>query len=290
MTSPLEARYVSQYAPEVLGLEIHVAGVLADPQGSLVTATMVSDETTTTILTRSATRVDTGLYEITLTSAESSLPGPYTITWAYTIAGQAQTYKTAILVGVADPAYDSLVDNMQAVVDNVWMRFADMFDSAYGGPHLQAYFQSHFGRGRIAQLLRVGVGMLNTMAQPFQTYTIDGDGGASFPVTKWGPLLEQATYVEVVKHLRRSYVEQPLFQGSNASVTRLDRRDYMDRWGMILEDEQATLKRQLDIFKIASMGLGKPQVLVSGGVYGRYGPTRYAGMAARPRYWSQFYS
>lgn len=290
MSSLLEARYITQYETEVLGLEIHIAGVLADPTGSLVSATMTRDETATTIFTRNATRVDTGLYEITLSPAESSVPGPYSVLWQYTVSGQPQVYKSSIVVGAADPAYDFLVDNMQAVVDNVWMRFADAFDSAYGGPHLQAYFQSHFGRGRIAQLMRVAVGLLNTTAQPFQTYTIDGDGGATFPVMQWGPLLEQATYVEVLKHLVRSYVEQPLFQGSNASVTRLDRRDYMDRWKMVLDEERDTLKSQLSIFKLSNMGLGKPQVLVSGGVYGRWGPTRYAGMAARPRYWARFYS
>lgn len=289
MTTPLESKYVSQYSAEVLGLVIHVSGVPADPEGSAVLVTM-TDESGGTIFSRNATRADAGTYEVTLTSMESSNTGTYDITWQYTVSSTAHTYVTSIVVGAAAPAYDSLAESMQAVVDNVWMRFADLFDSAQGGPHLQAYFQSHFGRGRIAQLMRVAVGLLNTTAQPYQTYTIDGDGGASFPVMQWGPLLEQATYVEVLKHLRRSYVEQPVFQGSNASVTRLDRRDYMDRWGMILEDEQAVLKSQLAVFKVANMGLGKPQVLVSGGVYGRFGPTRYAGMAARPRYWARFYS
>jgi hypothetical protein len=149
--------------------------------------------------------------------------------------------------------------------------------------------QSNFGRNRLAQLLRIAVGRLNTAAQPYQTYTIDGDGGASFPVQQWGSLLESALYVECLRHLMRSYVEQPEVQ-SGSGVSRLDRRDYMDRWGTVLQDEQQMLKSQLDTFKIAHMGLGTARVLVSGGAYGRWGPTRLPlSEAARPRWLTRFY-
>lgn len=287
MTSPLERRYISQYAPEVLGLQIHVQGQLADPDGQSVTVTMTNDVDGGTILSRQATRADVGTYEITLSSNESGVPGTYTVTWRYVIAGISESYATGIIVGAADPAYDSLAEPMKMVVDGVWMRFEDLFDSPNGGPNLQTYVQTRFGRGRIAQLLRVAVGRLNTAAQPFQTYTLDNNGGATFPVDRWGPLLEQALYVEALKHLRRSYAEQPQLAGGN--VTRLDRTNYSSLWGEILADEQEQLKQQLDVFKIASMGLGRPQVLVSGGVFGRYGPTRYGSMAARPRFWSRAY-
>ena len=54
--------------------------------------------------------------------------------------------------------------------------------------------------------------------------------------------------------------------------------------------EEDDLKKMLDVFKIAHMGLGRPHVLVSGGVYGNYGPTRIASgsWASRPRYWARF--
>jgi hypothetical protein len=178
---------------------------------------------------------------------------------------------------------------MKSVIDLTWSRFADLFDSPQGGPNLQTYFQTHYTRGRMADLLRIAVGTLNTVAQPFQTYTVDGVGAALFPIARWGPLLEKSLYIEALKHLIRSYVEQPNFVGSG-NVSRLDRRDYMDRWRSVLDMESATFQSQLEHFKIANMGLGRPAVLVAGGVYGKYGPTRLAGsVAARPRMWTRWY-
>lgn len=288
MTGPLDPQYISQYTPAVLGLAIHVSGQPGDPDSHAVVAQMVNSDTGAVILSRAATRMDVGKYEITLTSDESSVPGPYMLTWHYAINSVPDAYAIALLIGTADPAYDVLNDSMKFIVDQVWIRFADLFDSPNGGPHLQTYFQQHFGRGRIAQLMGQALRALNTRMQPAQNFTIDGIGGALFPSQDWGPVLEQATYVEVIKHLRRSYVEQPMLQGGE--VTRHDRRDYMDRWSMILSDEQEQLKQQMETMKIRFMGLGRPAVLVSGGAYGRFGPTRFVGsIAARPRYFARFY-
>lgn len=280
-----ERQYVSQFAPDVLGLTIMVAGVPADADGP-VEATLINENTHVTVLDRDATRAGVGDYRITLSSQESSQPGDYRVRWEYGLDGIPQIYDTYLTIGAASPTYDQLAPDMKEIVDQVWIRFADLFDAPQGGPHLQTYFENNFGRGRLAQLLRVAVGRLNTVAQPHQTYSIDGD--KVFPTLTWGPLLEQALYVEVIKHLRRSYVEQPALTGGDAA--RLDRRDYLQRWGEILDDEEEDLKGRLGTFKIANMGLGRPSVMVSGGVYGRYAPTRYAGSAAaRGRFWSRMY-
>lgn len=278
-----DRQYVSQYATDVLGFMVHRAGVLTDPDASEVDVRMINEQTETTILDRSADRTDVGTYEIELTSEESAQPGNYRLLWEYALNQRAQTYVAQIKIGPSSPAYDNLPIALKQLVDQVYNRFEDLFDSPTGGPNLLTYFETRFNRGRIAQMMALGLGRLNTISQPHMSYALD-----TFPMDQWGALLERATAVEVIKHLRRSYVEQPAFEGGQ--VTRLDRRDYLQRWGEILEDEEEDLKGQLESFKIANMGFGKPSVLVSGGVYGRWAPTRYAGSAAaRGRFFSRWY-
>lgn len=283
-----DRQYISQYAIETFGLSIRSSGVAADADGDvLITLTAEIDHVdvfTDVVCDHPAL----GDYETTLSSADTQTPGYYTVTFTYDLSAVPQTYVAYIQVGEAAPAYDPLQPDMKLIVESVNMRFQDLFDSQDGGANLETYYQAHFNRNRIAQLLVIAMGRLNTMAQPYQTYTLE-DGGLAFPTAQWGSMLETALYIETLRHLIRSYVEQPLFSGAN--ITRLDRRDYLQRWQSVMDDEERMFKAQLDTFKIAHMGFGRPRVLVSGGVYGRYGPTRVAGsVAARPRYWTRFYA
>lgn len=289
-----ESIWVSQYNPIQVdfGLGVHVAGELADADGP-VTVTMATlvegEDNPTEVFSRAADHIDTGLYSVTLSSAEAAETGFYRITWSYEVGGQPQSYVHALEVVPASSALESLPEDFHAILDAVWMRFSDLFDSPYGGPHLQVYYQTRFNRGRVAELMGSALRKLNVIAQPHMTYTIDGNGGKKFPVLKWGGVLEQATFIECVKHLIRSYVEQPETPGVN--VARLDRRDYMNRWRTILGDEEDDYEDMIDVFKIAHMGLSSPRVMVSGGVYGTFGPTRLShSAAARPRYFYRFYA
>lgn len=284
-----ERQYVSRYSNEQIGLEVRKSGARADADGNAVTVRMEALDGSSSVFERAAERVDLGLYETNISSVESAAPGFYRMVWTYSLDGIPQTFEGIVEVGESSPAYDALDTGMKGVVEAVWLRLADLFDSPNGGPHLQVYFQTRFNRNRMAQLLRTALGTLNTVAQPHMTYTLAGPPeGNQFPYAQWGALLEQALWIEVLKHLRRSYVEQPVAEAVN--VARMDRRDYMARWGEILADEVETFKGQLDGFKIAHMGLSRPHVLVSGGVYGSYGPSRLPhAAAARPRYWLRGY-
>lgn len=288
-----ERRYFGRNTVQVVGLSlIGSDGVTPIDADGSVTFTYYLDNpdgTITQIFQRTATHAGLGMYEVTFQASDTAAVGNYHGVWSYDLQTVPETYTIYTVVGESNPAYDQLTDPFKDVVDNVWIRFADLFDSPAGGPHLQTYYQAHWSRGRMAQLMGMGLRRLNVVAQPYATYTIDGVGGAVFPIAQWGGLLELATYVEALKHLWRSYTEQPQFIGGN--VTRLDRRDYWDRWQALLDDAEKDLKSAQDTFKLAQMMMGVPQVLVSGGVYGRYGPTRIAGsVAARPRYWTRFYS
>ena len=281
-----DRRYVSQYAVETLGLQVRRAGVAADADGPVMVAFQSVDAHPGVVFTREATHPEAGVYEVTLSSVETSSPGLYTLTWTYALDGVDQIFVGYVEVGESSPTYDGLDLGFKGIVESAWIRFADLFDSPDGGPHLQVYFQSRFGRERMAQLLGIALGRLNTVAQPRTTYTLDPQA-KPFPYAQWGPLLEQALYIECLKHLIRSYVEQPETLG--VVVARLDRRDYMSRWETVLRMEERDFTAQMEHFKIAHMGLGRPRVLVSGGVYGSYGPTRLPGSPAQPRYWARFY-
>lgn len=283
-----DRRYVSQYAIDAVGIKLVRNQVPVDADGA-VTVAMFAENTGAQVFTREAVRDDVGEYSNPFNSSETSVPGMYTLMWTYALDGSPEYLESGVEVGPASPSYDALPETFRDLVESVWIRIADLIDSPGGGPNALTYYQSKFGRGRIAELMRIALGRMNTMAQPFQTYTLDGVGGSVFPVAQWGPLLENLTWIETLKHLIRIYTEQPTFVGSG-DVSRLDRRDYVQRWRDVLMEEEEAAKAQLQVFKISSMGLGRPAILISGGVYGRYGPTRMAGsVAARPRYWTRFY-
>lgn len=290
-----ERRYFGRNTVQTIGLSLigpdGTSPIDADGDVTLSYYFMgTPDGVGTQVFSRTAEHPSPGLYEVALSAADTDQIGNYHGIWSYEMDGQPQTYTIYTVVGESNPAYDRLPEQFQEVVDNVWIRFADLFDSPSGGPHLQTYYQAHWSRGRMAQLMGMGLRRLNVVSQPHQTFTIDGQGGAVFPVAQWGGLLELATYIEALRHLRRSYLEQPDAQLSGG-VSRLDRTSYFDKWGQLLQDAEAEFKGAQDTYKLAFMFLGTPQVLVSGGVYGRYGPTRIAGsVAARPRYYTRFYS
>jgi hypothetical protein len=268
----LERHFLSRFASETVGFVLHRDGVPGDADGDVVTSQLISDADASVVFTRPATKLSTGQYGTLLTGEDTQTEGLFTLGFAYTVDAVPDQYAIYLEVGPPAPAYDALSPGYRAVVEAVWVRFADLFDSPLGGPHLLTYAQSHFGRGRMAQLLRVAIGRLNTLSQPRTTYSLDLD----FPFAAWGALLEQALYVEVLKHLMRSYVEQPDVALA-ASVSRLDRQGYMARWQSMVEMESRDLDRQLDTFRMENLGLGAVRVLVSGGAYGRYGPVFLGG-------------
>jgi hypothetical protein len=287
-----ERQYVSQFGMPPLTFTVYIGGRLADPDGEAVTGRLLmqnEDGSEALVNTYAAVREEPGVYVITPSSADTQTPGYAELDWEYSISGQEQQYASYLEVGPANPAYDSLPPEMQDFLnDQVWVRFSDLFDSPGGGPNLQAYFQAHWSRGRMVQMMGIALQKINASAQPWSNYTLDGHYGVMYPIHFWGGLLASYTYVECVKQLIRGYTEQPAFSGP--PVARMDRRDYTDRWRAALGDEMAELKGLLDVFKIRHIMNGSPRVLVSGGAYGTYAPTRIAGsVAARPRMWARWY-
>jgi hypothetical protein len=102
------------------------------------------------------------------------------------------------------------------------MKLEDLFDSELGGPHLRDRTLANFDKPKMANLLPDALYSIGATFSPAVIYT-----EASFPFTEHSSLAAQSLLVESIRHLMRSYVEQPLPVGSN--VTYFDRRDYLQR-------------------------------------------------------------
>lgn len=280
-----ESIWVPRWTQDRIGIMVYRQGAPYDPDGNAVSVTSVR-VTGGTLFTRTAVREASGIYHVDLGTEDTASPGQYRVTWTYAVAGVTQTQETTVEVGQVAPDYAALDAGMRYVVDQVWSLFSDGFDSPYGGPNLQTYYQAKgFGRNRLAQLLHTAMNRLNNAAQPHMTYTVNGVHGAEFPLANWGGILEKGLMLETLKHLMRGYVEQPMVEG--VGTARVDRRDYLQRWETMYALELEEYEGMFDTFKIAHMGLGRARALVSGGAYGNFGPNRLPlSAAARPRYWA----
>ncbi len=285
MASPVDRQYVSRYSQATFALQVYVSGAPGAADGP-VEASLYREGSDVPEWTRETVAGSgVGVYEATLSSVDTSVVSHALINFNYQVDGVDQVYGYDIEIGPHAPAYDALGPEWRDIVEGVWMNFADLFDSPYGGPNLQVYAQTHFGRNRLAQLLSGALDTLNVASSPHKTYAFNQQG---FPFSSWGGLLGDALYIEVLKHLVRSYVEQPEAVLGTA-VSRVDRRDYMNRWQTILDGEQREFASDLSRYKMDHMGLGNVHVLVSGGAFGNHGPTANpggAGIAAARGYYT----
>lgn len=281
----VDRRYVSRYSQPTFGVRVYVSGDLTDADATPDVSLFLDGQTSASWI-RPATREAQGLYTLALSSTETATSALYSLRWDYTVGGIPQVYEEDLEVGQSAPAYDSLPPSWQEIVEGVWVRFADLFDSPLGGPNLQVYMQTHFGRNRLAQLLSTALQRLNTASSPHASHALGGD---SFPFSEWGGLLIDALYIEVLKHLIRSYVEQPEVTTGTA-FSRLDRRDYMSRWREVLDEIKGTFESDLKKYRMANLGLGHISVLVAGGAYGNWGsqinPGGVGAAAARGYFWT----
>lgn len=296
-----EFQYHSQFSSDTVGIVVNTGGVPTDVDAQLVTLNgwllpapgTQNPQPVTPVFTYVTTRSAPGVYQYTFSSADTSQVGFYRLAWSFNLNTVPETIDTFIEIGQPSPAYDSLLPPFRTIIEDVHSKMGDMNDSPTGGPNLQVWYQSHYGRGRMAQLLIQAIQHINVAAQPVNNYTatgydIAGNRAPIFPVAQWTGLLNSALTVEVIKHLMRSYTEDPEIQG--AVQARMIRTNYMQRWGTMLSIEQADYKEQRDIWKISQMFKLTPRVLVAGGAYGNYSVIRPIGpLVAQPRFWWRYY-
>lgn len=244
--------------PGSISLEIWFRDVLDFPseneQGTLV-ATIGPDE---------IKKEEVGKYYFDIGPNLTANRGVLYVKWTYAVNNVQFTFNDYLQILDQMPLYDSLDSDERSVVEAVSWMFGDLFDSTEGGPHLIEPFQTHFNYERIAQMSRLAVSRMNLIGYPVTNYGM-GPGTPS-PPPDWQGLVIFATYLEIVRHLRDSYVEIPIFQQMNVTYT--DRRDYFNRWNQVFQEEWPDFQRMVKMQKRSLLNLSSGSLLVAGGIFG----------------------
>lgn len=191
--------------------------------------------------------------------SETSLIGSYIAMAKFTF-DTGEIRSTRVDFEVVDP-FGSVVTPEQQIANAVWSKLEDCFDSEEGGPWLRDVTKRFFGKQKIPALIPEGLLLIN-LAPPMTDVTL-GDFTlitTTAPVDTDQMVLVEAVFLATVRHLMRSYVEQPLPTG--AQVVYEDRRDYLDRWGTIYQMETEYFNRILALYKRQFLGLGKTSLLL----------------------------
>lgn len=149
------------------------------------------------------------------------------------------------------------------IMDRVWERFEDLFDSEDGGPWMRDMTLAVFGPQKIKDFIPEAIFDINVYNPPTH-FTIDKFALPVASTNLTNPdlfLLVQGTMVAAIRHLMRTYTEQPLPQGGQ--VTYEDRRDYLQRWGTMYQIEWGFYDHLVKLWKRQFLGLGQSKVLVS---------------------------
>lgn len=176
-------------------------------------------------------------------------------TQATLTTGEKRTYRDEFQT--EDPLADPPVTQATEIGNEVWMRLEDCFDSELGGPWLRDMTLMYFEPSKVERFIAEGLLRINIYPPAsnldlsyFTTPIPNPD--PNLPANTYQPdpdriVLVQATLLAVIKHLMRSYVEQPQPQGAN--IVWQDRREYLQRWQSIYQIEDAAFKEMVLLWK-----------------------------------------
>lgn len=209
-----------------------------------------------------------GFYRFT----DTAQVGLYIWTAQFTLtSGEKRTLREEFFVN--DPMEIPPIDRKEEVSAEVWMRLEDCFDSELGGPWLRDKTLAYFDPTKVARFIPEGLLMINAWPPAtqldlgyFVTNVPETDPVilATDPAAQQSDpdriLIVQATLIAVIRHLMRSYTEQPNLVGAN--VAWQDRRDYLQRWGTILQLEEKWFHDYVLLWKRQFYQFGQSALLV----------------------------
>ena len=161
-----------------------------------------------------------------------------------------------------DPFNEKEPSPSWVIANDAWEKFEDCFDGEEEGPWLRDMTLNVFNKRKMENFIDDALMDINLQHPPtsLQLNTFVGTE-PSVHLLEGAPLLTQSLVVQLIKHLMRSYVEQP--NPTSSMISWHDRRDYLQRWKLVLEQEEKQYERMRALWKRQFLGLGSVATLVS---------------------------
>lgn len=169
------------------------------------------------------------------------------------------TKSTRVDFEVFDP-FEVIDTPVRIIADGVWTRLEDCFDAENEGPWVQDMTMNYFREEKMEKFILDALFDINYQNPPTDlgiSSFVNNDNS----VTNDYPLLVQGVLIQIIRHLMRSYVEQPMPTG--VQVAWQDRRDYLQRWREVYDVEHDQYKRWVALYKRGFLQLGHSKLLVS---------------------------
>lgn len=205
--------------------------------------------------------------------------GHYIANASFTLT-DGSTQSSRVNFEVFDP-FEKVDTQIRIVADGVWTKLEDCFDAEDEGPWLQDVTMHFFREEKMEKFINEAIFDINYQNPPTGLTLVDFVKADGTPTNAY-PLLVQAVLVQVIRHLMRSYVEQPMPTG--AQIAFQDRRDYLQRWKELYELEMQQYLRWLALWKRGFLQLGHAKVLVAAKA-GRLIPAPMRARSAGRGYW-----
>lgn len=160
---------------------------------------------------------------------------------------------------VFDP-FEVVAPVTRIIADGVWTKLEDCFDAENEGPWVQDMTLNYFREEKMEKFINDALFDINYQNPPTDL-TVGNFVNSDGTVTSNYPLLVQGILIQVIRHLMRSYVEQPMPTG--VQIAWQDRRDYLQRWKEVFDIEHEQYKRWVALYKRGYLQLGNSKVLVA---------------------------
>lgn len=160
---------------------------------------------------------------------------------------------------VFDP-FEVVAPATRIVADGVWTKLEDCFDAENEGPWVQDMTMNYFREEKMEKFINDALFDINYQNPP-TALTLTNFVNSDNTVTDNYPLLVQGVFIQVLRHLMRSYVEQPMPTG--VQVAWQDRRDYLQRWREVFDLEHEQYKRWVALYKRGFLQLGHSKLIVA---------------------------